>query len=194
MQPGVGYTFTSSSQGHNLNIIEQWSPLTPVIESLGHPFKIVNVSIVGSAVRYRVESGNVNNIVPVIDDVASGTKVKLDRSSGGLPNPPTGELTSTSFDATTKTSYIVMRAGPDATTSVFPSSDVTSNRYPLIVGSNAAVPTDTDTWGFVIIGSISVDSITAPTTLSVNQYVTGSLWGDRIKLGTLTARYYYARI
>lgn len=194
MQPGVGYIFTNSSQGQNLNIIEQWSPLTPVIESLGHPFKIVNVSIVGSAVRYRVESGNVNNIVPVIDDVASGTKVKLDRSSGGLPNPPTGELTSTSFDATTKTSYIVMRAGPDATTSVFPSSDVTSNRYPLIVGSNAAVPTDTDTWGFVIIGSISVDSITAPTTLSVNQYVTGSLWGDRIKLGTLTARYYYARI
>ena len=194
MQPGVGYTFTNSSQGHNLNIIEQWSPLTPVIESLGHPFKIVNVSIVGSAVRYRVESGNVNNIVPVIDDVASGTKVKLDRSSGGLPNPPTGELTSTSFDATTKTSYIVMRAGPDATTSVFPSSDVTSNRYPLIVGSNAAVPTDIDTWGFVIIGSISVDSITAPTTLSVNQYVTGSLWGDRLKTGTATAVYYYARI
>jgi hypothetical protein len=29
---------------------------------------------------------------------------------------------------------------------------------------------------------------------SVDQYVTGSLWGDRIKLQDVTARYYYARI
>jgi hypothetical protein len=30
--------------------------------------------------------------------------------------------------------------------------------------------------------------------ISVVQYVSGSLWGDRIKLGTDTAQYYYARI
>jgi hypothetical protein len=29
---------------------------------------------------------------------------------------------------------------------------------------------------------------------TVEQYVTGSLWGDRLKLGSLTAKYYYARI
>jgi hypothetical protein len=48
--------------------------------------------------------------------------------------------------------------------------------------------------GFLVIGTITVDSITAPTTFTVTQNVTGSLWGDRLKLGDLTAKYYYARI
>jgi hypothetical protein len=39
-----------------------------------------------------------------------------------------------------------------------------------------------------------VDDVTTPTAFSVNQFVTGSLWSDRIKLGTNTAKYYYARI
>jgi hypothetical protein len=30
--------------------------------------------------------------------------------------------------------------------------------------------------------------------ITVNQYVTGSLWVNRIKLGSSTARYFYARI
>ena len=46
----------------------------------------------------------------------------------------------------------------------------------------------------VLVGSIAVDSISAPTTFTVTQFVMGSLWADRIKLGTTTAKYYYARI
>lgn len=53
---------------------------------------------------------------------------------------------------------------------------------------------DTDEYAYLLVGSITVDNITAPTTLTVNQYVGSSLWADRIKLGTTTARYYYARI
>jgi hypothetical protein len=50
----------------------------------------------------------------------------------------------------------------------------------------ATLPADTDTYGYVYIAEI--------TGTTIEQIVTGSLWGDRIKLGTDTATYYYARI
>jgi hypothetical protein len=63
-----------------------------------------------------------------------------------------------------------------------------------VIGGNDPIPTDTDTQAFVIIGTITVDSTSAPTTFTVSQNITGSLWADRLKLGTTTAVYYYARI
>lgn len=193
-QPGVGYTFTTSSQGENFNVIEQWSPLTPIQYDVSvHPFKIVRASIVASNVRFQVVSGSINNLVPVIDDI-SGSKVKLNRVTAGIPDPPTCELSAGNYDSVTKTSYIVLRAGPSTSTGDYPDTDDTTNRYPVIIGGNTATPVDLDTWGFIIIGSITVDDISAPTTITVSQNVTGSLWADRLKLGTLTAKYYYARI
>jgi hypothetical protein len=199
IQPGTGYTFTASSSGTTLQIDKPWEPWTAVIANRAtHPFKIINVRIHtsggSSKVRFQVQSGVVNNIVPTMNDVTTSTQVKLDRVTDGVADPPTEELESTNYDSTTKTSYIVMRAGPDATTGDFPSSDDTSNRYPQIIGGNEPVPVDTDTYGFVIIGTITVDNTTTPTALTVIQNVTGSLWGDRLKTGDDTARYYYARI
>jgi hypothetical protein len=197
VQPGSGYTFTSSSLGTNLSVETRWAPwqLTGYFSDDGHPFKIINVSInAGGNVIYQVQSGIINNIVPLLDDYISSTTVLLDRVTAGVANPPTAELTSVNYDATTKTSYIVLRSGPDATTGDFPSSDVTSARYPVVIGGNDPTPTDTDTQAFVIIGTITVDNVTTPTTFTVSQNVTGSLWGDRLKTGTATARYYYARI
>jgi hypothetical protein len=147
-------------------------------------------------VTYQVQSGTINNLVPLIDDYVSGTEVKLDRVTAGVANPPTGELASSNYDATTKTSYITLRAGPKtASPYTYPDDDDTSNQYPVIIGGNVAPSTpDSDTWGFLVIGTITVDSITAPTTFTVNQNVTGSLWADRIKVNGRTASYYYARI
>ena len=51
----------------------------------------------------------------------------------------------------------------------------------------ATMPTDTDAFAYVKLADINPDG-------SVSQYVTGSLWSDRIKMGTQTARYYHARI
>ena len=197
VQPGVGYTFTSSSLGTNLNIQNAWAPwqLTGYFEEPGHPFKIINVSInAGGNVIYQVQSGTINNIVPLLDDYISSTTVLLNRVTAGVPDPPTAELTSVNYDATTLTSYIALRSGPDATTNDFPSSDVTSARYPVVIGGNDPLVADTDTQGFIFLGTITVDNVTTPTTFTVSQNVTGSLWGDRIKLGTTTATYYYARI
>ena len=201
IQPGVGYTFTASSVGTNINIQEAWSPWSSIAyQEAEHPFKIVNVYIATTggvtSVRYQVVSGTINNLVPIIDDYVSGTEVKLDRVTAGAANPPTGELVSSNFDATTKTSYITLRAGAKtASPYTYPDSDVTSNQYPVIIGGNTfPVTPDSDTWGFLVIGTITVDNITTPTTFTVSQNVTGSLWADRIKLAGITARYYYARI
>ena len=192
MQPGVGYRFISSSSGISLDIGDPW----PTNETVaGHPFKIINVSInAGGNVIYQVQSGTINNIVPLLDDYISSTTVLLNRVTSGVADPPTAELTSVNYDATTLTSYIALRSGPDATTNDFPSSDVTSNRYPVVIGGNDPLVADTDTQGFIFLGTITVDNVTTPTTFTVSQNVTGSLWGDRIKLGTTTATYYYARI
>jgi len=51
----------------------------------------------------------------------------------------------------------------------------------------ATMPADTDAFGYVKVADINPDG-------SVSQFVTGSLWADRIKLGALTARYYFSRI
>jgi hypothetical protein len=201
VQPGVGYTFTDSSQGTTLNIIQPWAPwATYASQDSDHPFKIVNVALRTSggvtSVTYQVQSGTMNNLVPLIDDYASGTDVKLDRVTSGVANPPTAELVSSNFDATTKTSYITLRAGAKtASPYTYPDDDDTTNQYPVIIGGNVAPTTpDDNTWGFLVIGTITVDNITTPTTFTVSQNVTGSLWADRIKLAGITARYYYARI
>lgn len=50
----------------------------------------------------------------------------------------------------------------------------------------ASLPVDTDTYGYVYLAEI--------TGTTVEQIVTGSLWGDRLKTGSDTARYYYAQV
>jgi hypothetical protein len=197
IQPGVGYNFDSSSKGFTLDVSDPFPSRDGV--SSGHPLKIVNVGLRTSGgattVTFQVQSGAINNLVPLIDDYVSGTTVKLDRVTAGVANPPTAELASSNYDATTKTSYITLRAGiPSSGPQNFPDSDDTSNRYPVIIGGNVPLTPDDNTYGYLTIGTITVDSITAPTTFTVSQNVTGSLWGDRLKLGTLTAKYYYARI
>jgi hypothetical protein len=192
IQPGVGYTFDSSSKGFTLDTSEQFPDNS---QPYRHPFQIINARInAGGKVIYQVQSGIINNIVPLLDDYISSTTVLLDRVTAGVADPPTAELTSVNYDATTLTSYIALRSGPDATTNDFPSSDVTSARYPIVIGGNDPAVADTDTAGYIFLGTITVDNVTTPTTFTVSQNVTGSLWADRLKLGTTTAVYYYARI
>ena len=48
------------------------------------------------------------------------------------------------------------------------------------------VPSDTDSEGYVRVASVNGATVT--------QFITGSLWGDRMKMGTATATYYYAQV
>ena len=197
LQPGVGYNFDSSAHGFTLDTSDPFPASTATV--VGHPFKIINVALRTSGgsttVTYQVQSGTLNNLVPNLDDYISGTTVKLDRITAGVANPPTAELDAAQYNGTTKTSYIYLRAGPNASAPFeFPREDSTSDRYPAVGGYNAENALDTDIYAYLKVGSITVDSIAAPTTFTVNQYVSGSLWADRIKLAGITARYYYARI
>ena len=196
IQPGVGYNFDSSSKGFTLDTSDPFPSRDT--STTGHPFKIVNVALRTvsgtTTVTYQVQSGTINNLVPLIDDYVTSTTVKLNRVTAGAPDPPTAELVSSNFETSTKTSYIGLRAGPkSASPYTYPDTDDTTNRYPVIIGGNQQ-PVDDDTHGFIVIGTITVDSVTAPTTFTVSQNVTGSLWADRIKLGAGTATYYYARV
>jgi len=196
IQPGVGYTFDSSAHGFTLDTSDPF-PSSSVQPST-HPFKIINARLITvsgtTTVIYQVQSGTINNLVPLIDDYVSSTTVKLDRTTSGLADPPTAQLSSTDYDATTKTAYIALRSGPSSSTGAYPDNDDTTSRYPVIVPSNDPLVADTDTAGFLFIGTITVDDVTTPTTFTVSQNVTGSLWSDRIKLAGITAKYFYARI
>lgn len=198
IQPGSGYGFSSSGYGVSMDMSEPFPGISnPDVPEVLHPFKIVKVGIRTSggskSITYQVQSGTINNLVPLIDDYITSTKVKLDRVTDGKANPPTGELVSSNFDAATKKSYITLRAGPNLTTKVYPDKVDTTNQYPVIIGGNQ-VTADSDTWGFLVIGTITVDNISNPTIFTISQNITGSLWADRIKMGTETAAYYYARI
>ena len=61
-------------------------------------------------------------------------------------------------------------------------------KYPktAVVQWGTVVPPDEDDFGYVKVARCVGTTI--------QQFVTGSLWSDRIKLGTQTARYFYARI
>jgi hypothetical protein len=201
VQPGVGYTFTASSQGTNFSIQTPWGAWAAYPQDDGHPFKIVNVYLHTSGgsttVRYQVQPGTINNLVAALEDVTAGNLVLLNRTnpSTGQPNPPTGQIDAAIYDAA-KTAYIVMSQGPAiAAPNDYPDPTFspTSSRYPQIIALDT-VPADADARGYVCLGTVTVDNVTTPTTFTVNQYVTGSLWSDRIKLGTDTAQYYYARI
>lgn len=187
IQPGVGYTFDSSSKGFTLDTSDPF-PSRDSIPS-NHPFKVINVSYdaPGTAWLYQVVPGTLNNVVAQIEE--DSVWVVLDRTTaGGVPDWPVSVMGP--FDPSTHKCYIYLRAGKDATTGEFPSSDDTSTDYPRIINSDVELA-DTDTYGYVLL---AVATEAAGPSISVVQYVTGSLWGDRLKLGALTAKYYYARI
>lgn len=185
IQPGLGYTFDSSSKGFTLDTSEQF-PDNP--QPYQHPFQVINVvyDSVGSAWTFQVVPGTMNNEVAQIDE--DGVWVLLDRTSGGIADWPVSVLTP--FDATTHKCYVYLRAGVDATNSNFPGEDDTAAEYPRIICSDVEL-SDTDTYGYILL-AVATDG--SGPVCSVVQYVTGSLWADRLKLGTLTAKYYYARV
>lgn len=64
-----------------------------------------------------------------------------------------------------------------------------SPNYPDAAGFEwnigSPIPADTDSEGYILLAQVNGATVT--------QFVTGSLWSDRLKLGTQTAQYYFAR-
>jgi hypothetical protein len=185
IQPGSGYGFTSGGFGFTLNTENPFPQ-----DSQGgftHPFMVVNIKYetAGEVYTYQVVPGVLNNYVPQM--LEDGVWVMMDRTIDGAPAWPKSVL---SFNSTTHKSYIYLRAGLDATNNGYPGTDPTADSYPRIAASSTML-TDDNAYGHVLLAEVTEGP---SNTFTYNQFVTGSLWADRLKLGTITAAYYYARI
>lgn len=192
LQPGTGYTFTASSSGYNFNVQQPWTPwllLGDTFECL--PYKVHDVvqktGDGGDYVVFEICSATFNNVVPQVYNTTTETWEYINALTAGY------ELV---LDfASTTSSIVYLRVGPDSSTHAFPPAAPNptdpNDPYPRIYSTGGSLPTDSDTFGYVAIAKVNEVSSGVYT---VEQYVTGSLWGDRLKTGTDTARYYYARI
>lgn len=188
IQPGTGYTFTASSQGTTFNIQQPWMPIQLYQDTFEcSPYKVHDVvektGEGGTYVVYEICPGTFNNLVPQVYDAVNEVWQYLNSLASSA------ELV---LDfASTTTSYVYLRVGHSGGN--FPPTTptgATDDPYPRIYSTGSALPADSDDFGYVLIAVVTNTS----GSYSVTQYVTGSLWGDRVKLGTLTAKYYYARI
>lgn len=151
-------------------------------EACEHPFQFhpfVVPSEAGDLYRSNVCGGMVNNLVP-FDEPASGT------------------LLPATLDFLVAGDYkVYLRLGVEdyATANpVFPVTDVSNAYYPTLVQylSTDPQPVDSDEWCYILMAVVR--NVGTPSTYTVDQMVSGSLWVDRIKMGTQTARYYWARV
>jgi hypothetical protein len=183
MQPGTGYTFKASSKGVTLNIDP--APLTWDLADtqnsydFTHPYKVVNAN----AATFNVVPGMVNNLPTLVDGTQGVSPDWLTDSP-----PPDVEW---NWDEDTNKSYVYLAVGKNSTTQAFPNPVSTLSTYPG-VGSWDHLVTDTDDFGYIMLAEATIDPTTSK--VVVSQYVTGSIWADRLKTGTDTARYYYARV
>lgn len=188
IQPGVGYTFASSSQGTNLTIEKPWAPwVDSVYEDSCFPFRVKNVTEAGAVVTYEICPGRINNLMPQVFNETAEAWQNVDALTSGA------QLV-VNFNSTTS-STVFLRVGQNPSTFVFP-DDVPDpvdpdDYYPRIYTTGLPIPADNDNYAYLQVAKIVQLGGGA---YRVDQYVTGSLWADRIKLGSLTARYYYARI
>ena len=190
IQPGVGYTFDSSSKGFTLDTSDPFpSPdQSPFVCS---PFKVHDVveeaSGASTIVTYQICPGVINNLMPQVyneteevfeylDDLTEGYKLLLDFSG-------------------TSSCFVYLRSGPDPSNNYPALAPITpydpDDPYPTVFNTGGALPADSDTYGYLLLAKVND---LGGGVYSVDQYVTGSLFSDRIKLGSNTASYYYARI
>jgi hypothetical protein len=113
----------------------------------------------------------------VIHEETSGGMSTYSIVSGTVNNVTPGNIASTITVSTS--TYEVWVKAPFAA-GVFPAT----SGFEWNIGT--PLPPDTDAEGYIRIATVNGSTVT--------QYVTGSLWADRIKLGSATATYYYARI
>ena len=182
-QPGAGYEFTSSGYGFSLNTL----PPFPAQEAQApnHPFKVsAFFGTNATDLRVYVTAGTINNIVPCV--------------YGGNPTDPLLNAIPQPYSVIaggSATIYDIYIRSGKSEDNQFPSPNREDSGYPQVwyEADPTGPKADTDTYGYICIARLTVDNATLSVT-SVQQYVTGSLWASRIKVGALTAKYYYARV
>lgn len=184
VQPGTGYTFTSSSQGTTFSIQTPWAPWAYIPIEDVCPFTIQNESV-GTTYKFSCTAGMVNSVIPQIGIVADAAK-RLDK----IPVP----TTTFNFDASGY-SFIYLKVSADYSTipTKYPVTTETDILYPRII-SNSVQQLATDDSAFFLLAVAYQDpTATPPKPITITQLTCGSQWSDRIKVGSATARYFFAR-
>lgn len=184
LQPGTGYGFSAGSFGATLNVGEPFGEDS--FRTSDHPFRVFSAgsATVGGSPEYYFycTPGTINNLDPLMSDVGGTAKKMTD-----TPRPKA----KWDFDATTNFSYAVLNVGVRlANPLIYPETDDTNAQYPILAAYDFQPASDDDV-GVIIVAAAYKD----PTTnaITIWQYVTGSLWSDRIKMAGIDARYFFAR-
>jgi hypothetical protein len=152
------------------------------------PRELTVASPEGPVILYRANvcAGMVNNLIPW--NRLGPSHVKLPTTIDfGYGGPGVSEA------------RVYLRLGTeghDTANPVFPVENDESELYPTLViffeDEYPDIPADSDLFCYLLMGVAR--NIGDPENFTIDQMVSGSLWVDRIKMGTQTARYYWARV
>lgn len=185
IQPGVGYTFDSSSKGFTLDTSDPF-PSRDTSSTPCQPLRVNYDSYEseGNTHFFTVCVGAVNNLVPQIDEDA--VWVKLDRQTEGVPDPPKSVI-----NVTSGLGVIYLRCGAtDGSSPSYPSNDTSNEKYPRIISAGGtSVPSDTNSYSYLLLANVLIDSEEKAT---VTPVVISSLWTERFKCGSSDAIYWWS--
>jgi hypothetical protein len=172
-ESGAGCTFTNTGSGIIINV-----PTVPPSQS--HPFKVSNKGKDQSgAFKFSVQPGVINNLSPEVYDTTD-LMTKLPRPQGSWDFGGSGY------------SYLYLVCGNSGSPAyTFPDPTPANSGYPMVKAFSSQ-QTSSDSTAYMLLASAYKDPTTEKVT--VWQYVTGSLWGDRIKVGNNVAQYFYAKV
>ena len=158
-----------------------------------HPFQmkpreLTVASPEGPVILYRANvcAGTVNNLIPW--NRPGPSRVKLPTSIDfGYGGPGVSEC------------KIFLRVGTGNHTSnnpIFPVTDDDSELYPTIViyfeDEYPNIPADDDIFCYILMGVAR--NIGDPQNFTIDQTISGSVWAERLKIGTNVAQYYWAGV
>ena len=155
LQPGVGYTYTNSRGGASLVI-------DPVIISAPNtPFRVYEDSTAEGEAILRITAGTINNTLPTV----SGSEI-------GTAN-----------------AYIQKPAGSGFIVLYIPASPSSGAPFPAstpMVLFQPSVDPSSETGVDVALAKVDLTTTEANPipVLTINQLVTGSLWGERFECGS----------
>lgn len=195
IQPGVGYTFTASSQGTNFNIEKPWTPWATYVFDEECPLTPYNIRKSGEAYYINITPGTVNNLVVKSDD---GVLLTNDP-------PPDIQVFSGGLTEGTTTNYIYIKSGNSpasgATPAYYPARSGLG--YPSIRVRDNGDEVDDNDYSWLLIAIVTGTKTAIPDTDPV-QYTESfnimkmigcnSLWSERFKCGTETAIYWWSAV
>ena len=138
-----------------------------VVPSAGGDIKALQAYHSGNTIR--VMPGTIGNKVPTINDLP------INDSLASFAIAPGG--------------YTIYAACP---ASNFGNISFPSGTPSIVLG--ASTPSDTDTMGHIAIAGVTVYGEQPPYQVQISNYLSGSLWGERIKTTGSTAMYYFNTI